>query len=282
MRALEDISVVNASINLPADVAAYRLGQLGATVTKVEPPDGDPVEAASPESYEELTRGQRVVRLDLKQAAGREQLAELLDTADLLLTSSRPSALARLGLSWPELERRHPQLAQVAIVGHPAPDQELAGHDLTYVAQHGLVAPPGLPRTLAADLLGAERAVSTALALLLGRERYAEVALADAAEILALPWKHGITTPEGPLGGASPFYRLYETRAGWIALAALEPRFQQRLVAGLGLDDVSAEALATTFSARSAEEWERWGTEQDVPIAAVRDVAATGPPGVET
>jgi alpha-methylacyl-CoA racemase len=275
MRALDGFTLVNASVNVPADVAAHRLAELGAEVTKIEPPEGDPLAAASPELYAHLTRDHRVLHVDLKRTAGAAALAELLAHADVLLTSSRPAALARLGLAWPELADRYPRLVHVAIVGHPAPDQELAGHDLTYLAREGLVAPPALPRTLAADLAGAERAVSAALALLLARERgvaarYAEVPLAAAAEVLALPWKHGLTTPDGPLGGANPFYRLYETTDGWIALAALERRFQERVVAGLGLDEVSDESFAAAFRTRPADEWERWGVEQDIPLAAVR------------
>ena len=68
----------------------------------------------------------------------------------------------------------------------------MPGHDLTYLAHLGLLCPPALPRTLMADIGGAERAVSAVLALLLGRERgggerYAEVALSDAAEAFAGP-----------------------------------------------------------------------------------------------
>lgn len=271
---LGNLSVINASINLPADVAGWRLAVLGATVTKVEPPGGDPLEHTAPALYAELTRGQRVLDLDLKDGDAFSGFAALLDEADLLLTSSRPSALARLGIGRPELAARHPRLVHLAIVGHPAPRQELAGHDLTYVAGQGLLTPPAMPRTLAADLCGAERAVSTALALLAGRdrdgaERYAEVALEDAAAVLALPYRHGLTIEGGPLGGGSPFYRLYETAAGWVAVAALEPRFQERLLGGLGLVEASIEAFTAAFRERSASDWEQWAIEHDIPVAAV-------------
>jgi alpha-methylacyl-CoA racemase len=197
----------------------------------------------------------------------------------VLLTSHRPSALARLGLAWADLDSRYPQLVQVAIVGHAEPGQERPGHDLTYLASYGLVSPPALPQTLAADLGGAERAVTAAVALLLGRERgdaerYAEVALADAAETFALPWTHGLTLPGGVLGGGLPFYGLYEAKGGWIAVAALEPRFRERLVAGLGVAEPSHEAFREAFAGRTPAEWEAWAAEHDLPIAAV---AATIP-----
>jgi crotonobetainyl-CoA:carnitine CoA-transferase CaiB-like acyl-CoA transferase len=265
---------VPASINLPADVAGHRLSELGAAVTKVEPPQGDPLEAASSDLYADLTRAQEMVVLDLKQEDARASLGRMLDRADLLLTSSRPAALAEFGLCWPELGHRHPRLVHVAIVGHAAPNQELPGHDLTYAAREGLIEPPAMPRTLMADLVGAEQTVSTALALLLGRaaraDRYAEVALEHGAAVLALPWRHRITTADGPLGGANPFYRLYEAERGWVALAALEQRFRERVTSALGIDEVSVEAFARAFRTRPAEDWERWAAELDIPLAAVR------------
>jgi alpha-methylacyl-CoA racemase len=261
--------VVSLAVNLPGPAAAARLCELGAAVTKVEPPGGDPLEAVSPELYARLASGQTVVRLDLKDAVDRVRLDDLLDDADLLLTSSRPSALARLGLAPGDLATRHPRLLHVAIVGHAAPDQERPGHDLTYVAAHGLVSPPRLPRVLVADFGGAERAATAALALLYARERggcarSVEVALSDSAAFFALPWEHGLTAAQGPLGGGSPFYRLYEADDGWVGVAALEPRFRERLVAELG-----AEPSGDSFAGRSREEWERWAAERDLPIAAV-------------
>src|SRR5581483_1875389 len=98
---LAGIRVVNAAINLPAGVVGRRLAELGATVTKVEPPAGDPVAAASSALAAELTAGQEVLVLDLRQEAGRESMEELLAAADVLVTSSRPSALAAFGLAWP-------------------------------------------------------------------------------------------------------------------------------------------------------------------------------------
>src|SRR5438067_11112615 len=220
MRPLGGIQVVSLALNVPGPAAAARLCRLGAAVAKVESPGGDPLASGCPVWYEELCAGQEVVRLDLKDADGRAALDGLLDGADLLLTSSRPAALDRLGLSWPDLHVRFPRLVQVAIVGHAAPHQEVPGHDLTYLASVGLLVPPQVPRTLLADLAGAERAVSAALALLYARERghggYAEVALAEVAATFAAPLRHGLTAAGGHLGGGFAGYRLYPAQEGWI------------------------------------------------------------------
>ena len=157
---LRDVRVLTLAVNLPGPAAASRLCAMGASVIKVEPPGGDPLARMCPCYYEDLSAGQEVVRLDLKDQRDRASLDGWLRGTDLLLTASRPAALGRLGLSWPELHAGFPHLCQVAIVGHPPPEEDAPGHDLTYQARFGTLSPPEMPPVLVADLAGAEQAVS--------------------------------------------------------------------------------------------------------------------------
>lgn len=271
---LEGVRVLSLAVNLPGPTAAARLRRLGARVTKVEPPSGDPLDHAAPEYYRQLTEGQEVRTLDLKLEGELDQLWALLAETDLLLTSSRPSALARLGLAWDSVHARCPQLCQVAIVGHPGADAEIAGHDLTYQATVGTLRPPDLPTVLVADLAGAERAVADGLATLVQRAgsgvgHHREVALSDVAADMAQPVLHGMTSPDGFLGGAVPAYRIYAAATGFVAVAALEAHFWKRLVDALGVDG-SREDFERAFAERTADEWQSWAQERDLPIAAVR------------
>lgn len=273
---LQGIRVTSLAINLPGPLAAARLAALGATVTKVTPPYGDPLAWVNPAWHDALQAGQQVMALDLKSEEGQAQLAELLRSSDLLLTATRPSALARLGLDPPALVERYPRLCHVAIVGYPAPFQERSGHDLTYQASAGLLEPPNFPAIPLADFAGAERAVSVALLLLWQRERtgrggWQEVSLVEALNPFADALRYGLFARGTLLAGGSPLYGLYRAREGWIALAALEPHFSLRLSAGLGLEELTAENLAQAFLTRTAEEWEAWAIQQDIPLAAVRD-----------
>lgn len=272
---LVGIHVVSTALNLPGPAACARLRELGARITKVEPPAGDPFEGYCPAWYARLHDETPVRRIDLKSEAGQAQIAALLASADLLVTAQRRSALERMGLDPATLAQRHPRLCHVAITGHSAPDEDVAGHDLTYLAAHGLVRPPRLPPTLFADMAGAERAVSTALALLLARQRDGRGAsqpapLEDAARALAAPLREGLTAPGAILGGGYAGYNLYAAREGWIAVAALEPQFARRLADALGLADLQAGVLRERFAAETAERWQRWAREQDLPIVAVR------------
>jgi crotonobetainyl-CoA:carnitine CoA-transferase CaiB-like acyl-CoA transferase len=272
MTPLAGLRVLTLAVNLPGPLAAARLCELGAAVVKVEPPSGDALAGACPAWYEQLHRGQQVLTLDLKTDDGRKQLDDWLSWCDLLLTATRPAGLARLGLDWPTLHARHPRVCQVAIVGRPAPHQDQPGHDLTYQAAAGLPEPPALPRSCLADIGGSQQVVGTALALLLARERgqeaqYAEVSLAETADAFAAPWRYGLTTPAGALGGAHAGYNLYRARQGWVAVAALEPHFWEKLTRGLGLTEPGRERLQETFLTRTAEEWEAWAVARGLPLA---------------
>ena len=276
MRLLEDVRIVTMALNLPGPVACARLRDLGARVTQVEPSAGDPLAGYCPAWYERLHAGMEVKRIDLKAAAGLDALHALLAGADLFVTAQRPAALARLGLDAASLAPRHPRLCTLAITGHAPPHDDVAGHDLTYLAAHGLVDPPHLPPTLFADMAGAERIVSTALALIHARDRdgsgtAAAVPLAEAAAHLAQPLAEGLTRPGAPLGGGLAAYNLYRASSGWIAVAALEPHFARRLAESLGIDALSTEALTARFAAESAEHWEDWARALDLPLVAVRN-----------
>ena len=260
------------AINVPGPVAAYRLQQLGARVTKIEPPSGDPLERSCPAWYQVLAEGQQIVRLDLKSEQGRAALGDLLAEADVFLTSHRPSALQRLALDWQANHQKYPRLSQVDIIGFPGDQDHAPGHDLTYLAKLGLLAPPHMPLTLLGDIASSERTVSSVLGLLFNRARHGSVghervSIYEAAELYAAPLQFGVTAPTGPLGGALPVYNMYPTQDGWVAVAALEPHFQERLGQEMQLQPVTKDGLKKAFLARTAEEWEEWAMKRDLPLA---------------
>lgn len=268
-RPLNGVRVVSLAQNVPGPVALARLVAEGATAIKVEPPGGDPLLALSRPWYHELHRGIAVERIDLKSATGRARLTRLLNDAHLLLASQRPTALARLGLDADTMTRTHPQLRWLNIVGDTN-DPERPGHDLTYQARTGLVG-HDMPRTLLADLFGAERVVVAAL-LLLGQDApaRAQVGLADALDTARSPLRFALTTEGGALGGGLPAYRVYETKRGRVAVAALEPHFRVSLYAALNLPD--GHALDEVMRTRTARQWETWASRLDLPLARVTDM----------
>jgi alpha-methylacyl-CoA racemase len=270
---------------VPGCLAVHRLKELGAQVTKVEPPDGDPLIEMSREWYGLLTQDMAILRLDLKDSKSYRLFEERLQKADLLLSSMRPVALERLRLGWKELHARFPELCHVALIGYPPPQENRPGHDLTYQAQAGLLFPPELPRTLLADLAGVEHAVSAALALLLARQRgqgadFSMVSIFEAGLTFAAPLHYGLTAQGGILGGDLPGYNLYPARSGWIAVATLEGHFQEKLLKELGLED--SQALAAAFQEKTAGEWGEWASARDLPLVEVAGLSPVQPASGES
>jgi len=85
-----------------------------------------------------------------------------------------------------------------------------------------------------------------------------------------MPLKAGLTSSGGLLGGAYPLYGFYRANDGWIAIAALEPHFAERLLRELGLNKADRTALERIFLQRKAASWEEWAAELDLPLVAVR------------
>jgi len=254
VRPLRATRVLSLALNLPGPAALMRLRAMGAICTKLEPPapeghSGDPMQSYNANAYNTLTEGVKVIHANLKNEAGQITLHQALERTDILLTSFRPSALKKIGLGWRTLHAAYPALAMVCIVGASGERAEEPGHDLTYLAEAGLVDGLHMPPTLYADMGGALMASETVLQARLeqlrtGRGVRLEVALADAAHYLALPRTWGLTTPNGAVGGAHAGYRVYACKDGRVALAALEPHFAKALMEQIG---AGGEAAANMF-----------------------------------
>lgn len=280
-RPLKGVRIISLALNLPGPAALRRLADMGARCLKVNPPVGDAMQVYTPHGYALLHRGIQELTLDLKAESGRRALHKRLVNSDVLLTSFRPSALAKLGLDWKSLRRTFPQLSLVQIVGAPGPLAEVPGHDLTYQAEVGLVPAMALPTSLFADMGGALMASEAVLQAVLlqkntGKGSLHEVALSEAAAWLALPRDWKMTTPEGAVGGAHAGYRLYACQDGRVAVAALEPHFAQRLCEAAGVtlghpvkDMFKPEvhqALAAWLAGMSRRRLDSLARRQDIPL----------------
>ena len=254
-----------------------RLRLMGARCVKLESPAGDPMQSYSPAAYTALHEGIRISTADLKTEAGQKKLHAELAQADVLLTSFRPSALAKLGLTWKTLHKQYPQLSQVAIVGSPGTLAEAPGHDLTYLAENGLVTGLDLPATLYADMGGSLMASEAVLQAALRKHThnkgvYLEVALSSAASYLALPRSWGLTSPGAAIGGGHAGYQIYPCKNGRVAVAALEPHFAARLCAAAGLEagsmtqPVTGQAIAAWLLGKTRRQLDKLAIDKDIPL----------------
>jgi alpha-methylacyl-CoA racemase len=147
MSALAGLRVLDLSRLLPGGFCSLLLADFGADVIKVEDTGmGDYVRADEP-SFHALNRGKRSVRIDLKNAAGRDAFLRLVRTADVVLESFRPGVMDRLGVGYARLREENPRLVYCAITGfgQDGPYAQRAGHDMNYLALTGLLGLTGEP-----------------------------------------------------------------------------------------------------------------------------------------
>jgi len=282
---LRGVRVVTLALNLPGPAAIMRLAQMGASCTKINPPAGDPMFNFSPEAYAMFHQGVKGKTLDLKTSAGQAGIHKLLANTDVLLTSFRPSALSKLGLSWKTLRKQYPALSLIEIVGAPGPLAEIPGHDLTYQAEVGLVNGMDLPPSLFADMGGALMASEATLKAVLelktsGKGSRHEVALSEAAAWLAMPRRLGMTTAKGSVGGAHAGYRVYACKNGRVAVAALEPHFAASLceAAGVPISHPYQDMFRTSthkgiesfLASQTRKQLDKLATAKDIPLLSLK------------
>src|SRR5437870_2570364 len=107
--------------------AAQQLGDLGADVIKIEPPEGDTTRQLGPRRHPDMAafylgcnRNKRSIVLDLKQDTGRNALFRLARDADVLMHNYRPEPAARLGVPYAAFEGINPRLIYLATYGYRA------------------------------------------------------------------------------------------------------------------------------------------------------------------
>jgi crotonobetainyl-CoA:carnitine CoA-transferase CaiB-like acyl-CoA transferase len=195
---LAGLRVVDCSTVLAGPYCTMLLGDLGADVVKVEPPDGDatrgwgppwvgPAAAAGePRTaayYLAVNRNKRGIRLDLKQPDGIAVLHRLLERGDILVENFRVGGFAALGLDDEALRRLNPALVHLAISGYgpvgPAADRP--GYDFVIQATSGLMSITGAsdedggePTKVGvaiSDVVSGMLGTVAILAALVGRER---------------------------------------------------------------------------------------------------------------
>ncbi|MCA8920176.1 MAG: CoA transferase [Planctomycetes bacterium] len=270
---LRDVLVIDLTRHLPGPYATWLLAHHGATVLKVEAPEGDPARFFPPYDdagvsavFAQLNRGKRSLGLDLKHPQGVETLHGLLERADVVVEGFRPGVLERLGVDL----ARHPRLVRCSLSGYgqTGPYRDTPGHDLNYQAYAGALSQavgedghPALPGLQLGDMSAALSAVIGILLALHERARTGVGRTVDASMLEALvsfqtmglsahlagqPWNAGQTL----LTGAVPCYRVYATADGRSgALGALEPKFWLRFCAAVGQDDWSARQFDGTLCA---------------------------------
>ncbi|HEY8358505.1 MAG TPA: CoA transferase [Ramlibacter sp.] len=123
-RPLQGVRVVDMATVLMGPVCTQVLGDYGADVIKVEPPEGDVMRHAGTgrhagmgPMYLATGRNKRSVVLDIKKEAGKQALLRLCENADLFIHNVRPVAMRRAGLAYEDLRKVNPSIVYASMVG---------------------------------------------------------------------------------------------------------------------------------------------------------------------
>jgi len=181
---LQGVRIIDLTSVLMGPYATQILGDMGADIIKVESPSGDTTRLIGPmrnpgmgPTFLNANRSKRSIMLDLKKPEGRAALMRLVESADVLICNVRPKAMARLGLSYEEVNAINAKIIYVGLVGFgqsgpyadkPAYDDLIQGAVAlpTLSTMAGSDVPRYVPTTIADRTVGLHGAIATVAALL--------------------------------------------------------------------------------------------------------------------
>lgn len=276
---LEGVKVIELGQNLAGPFAGEILADLGATVVKVEKPDGGddarrwgpPVSADASAAFHAMNRNKLSVVLDLSQAEDRRKLDGLLADSDILVHNLRPGVMEKMGLGPEETTARHPRLiyCDMGAFGHLGPMKNRPGYEPLMQAFSGLISanghPDGPPARIGAsvvDLGTGMWAAIGALAALFRRGTTGKGCVVNTSLFeTALLWCgfHMVTYMTGgglPVrhGTGHPLlvpYQAFETSTGPLVIAAGNDRLFARLAQVLGHPEWGTDPRFVTNEDRS-------------------------------
>lgn len=248
---LSGLRVLDLTRNLPGPFATRMLADLGATIVKVEPPEGDPARPLGG-LFDALNHGKECRRIDFKNADDLAQLRGWVAASDVIVDSFRPGVMQALGLDYATLSALNPKLVAVSITGYgqEGPWAAKAGHDVNFMAMSGVLdqvrAPTGevaLSNVQWGDMAGGSSMACIAIlaavfeAQRAGKGRALDVSMAHGLFAhLVMPKASGPMMKsmlgrwpgagEDMLNGVLPCYNVYTTQDGrTLAVGALEHKF---------------------------------------------------------
>lgn len=291
-RPLEGVRILDLTRLLPGGVLTALLADLGAAVIKVEEPTaGDYMRWDEPRIGDEsayswiVGRGKRSVGLDLKNPLGVETFLRLSESADIVIEGFRPGVVDRLGVGFDDVKAHNPRIVYASLTGYGSDGalSDVAGHDINYIANAGVLGMTGtpdgrvtMPGVQVGDLGGATIlgiGILSALhhATRTGEGLRVEVAMYDAA----LAWTSihaGAYFASGQLpdpgrmllNGQVPCYNVYECADGrYLSIGAVEAKFWADFCNAVERPDLIARQMeeearadvAALIATRTRDEW---------------------------
>ncbi len=271
---LSDVVVIDLSRVLAGPYCTMILGDLGATVIKVEQPGkgddtrsfGPPYIAGESAYYLGLNRNKRSILLDFSTPEGKQRLLNLVSTATVLVENFRPGALERQGLGYENLRAINPGLIYCSISGYgqSGPYASRPGYDFVAQAESGLMSVTGEiegePQRVGSPVGDVSAGMFACMAILAalrvrdrtGKGQYIDISLLETTmSLLANVSSNYLISGEEALrfGNGHPNivpYQAFRTRDGYVVVSCGNDRLYQVLCQLLGREDLAADPRFTT------------------------------------
>jgi CoA:oxalate CoA-transferase len=294
---LAGIRILEVGVMLAGPYATMMLADLGAEVTKVEPPGGEISRQVSDSYFASLNRNKRSVCLDLQSEEGWRRLGELVAESHALLVNMKPSVIRRLGLTYEALRQHNEKIVCVAMTGFGLDGGDDPAFDYVIQAATGVAAmtgdpdgPPTLPGYSSVDnSTGLTAALGLLAMIVSGRGGQVDVSLRDVMlsqlNYRAAAYLNDGVAPRRHPNGAHSFYvpaQLFPTADGYLALFITHDNFWRSFAVEAGIEGFPTmaersahreEVLALVTSALgrdTAKGWEMRLRPLGIPSAAVR------------
>jgi len=285
-RPLEGIRVLEIASMIFGPLAGQYLGDMGAEVIKLEPPEGDLTRAIGPRRSPKMgaffltsNRSKRSIVVDLKKTEGREILQRLVGKTDVLLHSMRTSAANRLGLDYATLAANHPALVYCHVTGfsddgpyggRPAYDDIIQAASGLAMMQKVINGEPRYVPTIIADKIsGVHAAYAIVLALMhqmrTGEGQQVDVSMFEtmtAFNMLEHQWGHAFEPPIAPMGYEpviTAARRPYKTLDGHLALLPYSDAHWKCFFELAGEAQIMQDPRFSTFAGRQKNVSTVWG-----------------------
>ncbi|XP_037297829.1 alpha-methylacyl-CoA racemase-like [Manduca sexta] len=280
MMALTGIKVLEVMGLAPGPLCGTILADFGASVTVVQ--------KTEPFPFDVMSRGKRMISINLKSKEGVHIFKKLSASSDVVLDTFRPGVMEKLELGPEQLLKQNPRLIYARLTGYGQSGfcKNMAGHDINYVAMSGVLSllsknqePPIPPINLLADFAGGSAMCVLGILLALfertksGKGQVLDASMTEGLSYVAtwlfksrdLPiWLGEAGT--NVLDGGVPFYNTYKTNDGkFMAVGALEPQFYSNFLKGLQLCETEYSQIgdhekckkkfAEVFLSKTQEEW---------------------------
>jgi len=273
-QALEGVDVIDLGQIYNGAYCSLILSFLGADVTKVEPPFGEPlrsrVDEGEPPELVMLNSSKEGITLNLKDERGKEMFKDLVRDADVLVENFAVGTMEKFGLGYETLSEINPELiyAHGSGFGEHGPKSERLAMDLIVQATGGVMDVTGFPdgppvKTGIApgDFLGGIHLAAGVMAALYQREQtgegqFVEAAMYDAvypsllSQLGAYYKDEDIPPRTGNRhsGLAKCPYNAYETEDGYVAILCTSDNHWEKLTEAIGREELKDDPrLETNF-----------------------------------